>query len=147
MTMSRRSMFSRMVVAAAAGFAASRADASPAAVQKVVYHLSDLGKAAFVLGNIANHIEGKGGPDKVRIVLVVHGEALGYFQASKTNPDTQRKLARLAGDGVALAACGNTLKAQNLAVSDLLPGFDVATEGGVVRIADLQEQGYVYIRP
>jgi len=29
----------------------------------------------------------------------------------------------------------------------MLVGFDVAEEGGVVRIADLQQRGYLYIRP
>jgi intracellular sulfur oxidation DsrE/DsrF family protein len=39
------------------------------------------------------------------------------------------------------------MKAQKLQASDMLVGFEVAEEGGVVRIADLQEQGYLYIRP
>jgi hypothetical protein len=29
----------------------------------------------------------------------------------------------------------------------LLPGFSVVPEGGVTKIAELQSQGYVYIRP
>jgi intracellular sulfur oxidation DsrE/DsrF family protein len=46
-----------------------------------------------------------------------------------------------------MAACGNTMTAQKLEVADLLPGFVRADEGGVVRIAKLQTEGYVYIRP
>ena len=57
------------------------------AVQKVVYHLSEPGRVGFVLGNIRNHIAGKGGPDKVRIVLVIHGPALAAFATSKSSPD------------------------------------------------------------
>ena len=49
--------------------------------------------------------------------------------------------------GIELAACGNTLKAQEITVKDLLPGFTVDERGGVVRIAELQMQGYAYIRP
>jgi intracellular sulfur oxidation DsrE/DsrF family protein len=45
------------------------------------------------------------------------------------------------------AACGNTMKPQNVALSDLLPGFVNADRGGVVRIAELQSQGYLYLRP
>ena len=44
-------------------------------------------------------------------------------------------------------ACGNTMRGQNVALKDLLPGFAVAERGGVVLIADLQAQGYVYLRP
>jgi len=60
---------------------------------KVVYHLSDLEKVAFVLGNIENHLAGVGGPEKVTIALVVHGPALRAFHSAGANPDTARKLA------------------------------------------------------
>ena len=50
-------------------------------------------------------------------------------------------------DGLELTACGRTLDAQNITLSDLLPGFVVADKGGVVRIAELQSQGYVYLKP
>ena len=32
-------------------------------------------------------------------------------------------------------------------VNELLPGIVVADKGGVVRIAELQSQGYLYLRP
>lgn len=46
-----------------------------------------------------------------------------------------------------LAACGNTIKSQKVELKDLLPGFVSADQGGVVRIAELQSQGYLYLRP
>jgi uncharacterized protein len=49
--------------------------------------------------------------------------------------------------GLEMAACGNTVKSQNVAVNELLPGLVVADKGGVVRIAELQSQGYLYLRP
>jgi uncharacterized protein len=39
------------------------------------------------------------------------------------------------------------MKSQNVALKDLLPGFIAAERGGVVRIAELQSQGYLYLRP
>ena len=54
---------------------------------KVVYHLNDLDKVSFVVGNIQNHLDGVGGPDNVTIALVVHGQALRAFHASAANPD------------------------------------------------------------
>ena len=119
----------------------------PAAVPRVAYHLSDVDKVTFVLGNIENHIEGMGGPDKVHIVLVVHGPALTLFHAGKAMPDVSRKLSRIAAAGVGLAACGNTMKAQKVELADLLPGFVRVDEGGVVRLAKLQAEGYAYLRP
>jgi len=115
--------------------------------RKVVYHLADLDKVAFVLGNIQNHFDGMGGPDKVMIALVVHGPALKAFHAASANPDVKQRVARYTGAGVQLAACGKTMKAQDVTLKDLLPGFVAADEGGVVRIAELQSQGYVYLRP
>jgi intracellular sulfur oxidation DsrE/DsrF family protein len=56
------------------------------------------------------------------------------------------RLARRAGDRW-IAACGNTMKSQNITLADLLPGFASADKGGVVRIAELQSQGYLYLRP
>ena len=39
------------------------------------------------------------------------------------------------------------MKAQKVGLADLLPGFVAADKGGVVRIAELQSQGYFYLRP
>ena len=39
------------------------------------------------------------------------------------------------------------MKAQKVDVADLLPGFVAVDQGGVVRIAELQSQGYLYLRP
>lgn len=114
---------------------------------KVVYHLTDLDRVNFVLGNIQNHFDGMGGPDKVTIALVIHGPALKAFQKAQANPDITRRIGGLTQSGLALHACGNTMRAQNITVADLLPGFVVAGKGGVVRIAELQAQGYAYLRP
>jgi len=39
------------------------------------------------------------------------------------------------------------MKAQHVDENGLLPGFVKVDQGGVVRIAQLQGDGYVYIRP
>jgi intracellular sulfur oxidation DsrE/DsrF family protein len=39
------------------------------------------------------------------------------------------------------------MKVQNMTLKDLPPGFVIAEKGGVVRIAELQSQGYAYLRP
>ena len=49
--------------------------------------------------------------------------------------------------GLELATCGNTVTSQNISLKDLLPGFISAEKGGVVRLAELQSQGYLYLRP
>lgn len=130
---------------AAAKSAPARAAQPDAA--KVVYHLSDFAKVGFVLGNIKNHYEGAGGPDKVRITLVVHGQALKAFHAKEGNADVARRLAGYVKDGLGLYACRNTMRGQGVDIADLLPGFAPAERGGVVLLAELQAQGYTYLRP
>ncbi|QWG24505.1 DsrE family protein [Bradyrhizobium sediminis] len=149
--MHRRSMLWGAVSALGAVFAASRAnaaaDAASPAKLKVVYHLNDLDKVSFVLGNIQNHFEGVGGPDHVTIALVIHGQALRAFHSASANPDITRRVGQFSKAGLELAACGNTMKSQKVELKDLLPGFISADRGGVVRIAELQSQGYLYLRP
>lgn len=153
MSFSRRFFISRLFPGLAGGAAVSAMPVSASAlapirpVQKVVYHLSEPTRVNFVMGNIKNHIAGKGGPDQVKIVLVIHGPALESFVASKASPDMKRQVEGRAKDGVTFVACGNTMTAQKLALTDMPAGFEIADEGGVVRIADLQAEGYLYIRP
>jgi intracellular sulfur oxidation DsrE/DsrF family protein len=149
--MHRRSILWGAVSALGTVFAASRAsaatDAAPTAKLKVVYHLNDLDKVSFVLGNIQNHFDGVGGPDHVTIALVIHGQALKAFHSASANPDITRRVGQFAKAGVEIAVCGNTMKSQKVEMKDLLPGFVRVDQGGVVRIAELQSQGYLYLRP
>src|SRR5205085_10202481 len=108
--MDRRNMLLRAAAAIGAAFAASGAEAAtetPATGKlKVVYHLNDLDKVNFVLGNIKNHFDGVGGPDNVTIALVVHGPALRAFHAASANPDVTKPVGLVAKHGTDLAACG-----------------------------------------
>ena len=149
--MYRRNILWGAVSAFGVAFAASRAsgagEAANQAKLKVVYHLNDLDKVSFALGNIQNHFDGVGGPDNVTIALVVHGQALRAFHSASANPDVSKRVGQFSKAGLQLAACGNTMTSQNVTLKDLLPGFAAAERGGVVRIAELQAQGYLYIRP
>ncbi len=149
--MHRRNMLQGAVSAFAGLFAAASARAATEAASpaklKVAYHLSDLDKVSFVMGNIQNHLDGVGGPDHVTIALVVHGPALKAFHAAGASLELARHLGQFSKAGLELAACGNTMRAQNVSLKELLPGFVVADKGGVVRLAELQSQWYLYLRP
>lgn len=114
---------------------------------KVVYHVTDAEKVPFVIGNIENHIRGVGGPEKVEIILVAHGPAVKAFEKKESTPTALDKIAGLNKKGVEFDACGNTLNKNNAQLSDLADGFVRVDQGGVVRIAELQSKGYIYIRP
>ncbi len=143
-----------LVLAAAVAFGAGVAGAAhlkeTPRKHKVVYHLTEAGvdKAKFVLGNIQNHIAGVGGVEHVEAIeLVVHGPALRTFVVATLDPSLKEALDRLQGQGVRFGACGNTMKAFNLTLEQLPRGAVPLPQGGVVRVMELQEQGYVYIRP
>ena len=48
---------------------------------------------------------------------------------------------------MAFGACGNTMKAFSLTLEQLPPGAHHLPQGGVVRIMELVEEGYLYLRP
>jgi uncharacterized protein len=152
--MDRRNIFKSILAAGTAMFAEltaapafTQTAGGAAGVPRVAYHLADLEKVVFVLGNIRNHIDGMGGREHVRIALVVHGPALRAFRVNTPNPAIKSDIGDLRGAGVELYACRNTMDAQKLTLADLLPGFAVAEQGAVVKLAELQGEGWAYLRP
>ena len=119
---------------------------SAADKMKIVYHVSEAEKVGFVLGNIRNHINGVEDAEKLDIVLVVHGPAGKAFHKTKAKAKVKQRIEMLRLDNVRFNMCGNTMKAQKVELKDILDGFSRRDEGGVVRIAELQSKGYIYIR-
>lgn len=117
---------------------------------KVLYHIdgSDLGVAKYAMALINKHMEAEGGPDKIDIKVVVHGPALKLFDKETVDPVLKKKLAMIIDKGVQPEMCQVSMKLFNKPLGALAPGF-IPTEHPVAvkRIADLQEQGYLYIKP
>ena len=88
-----------------------------------------------------------GGPDKVEIVLVVHGPALREFHVADGNQSVLETMKGLMSEGVRFNACGNTMRAMKLENADLPEGMVRVDQGGVVRLAQLQQEGFLYLRP
>jgi intracellular sulfur oxidation DsrE/DsrF family protein len=137
------------LVALAGATEASHLPESPKK-HKIVYHLNEPGveKAKFVLGNIQNHINGVGGWQNIEALeLVVHGPALKTFLTKEMDPGVKRALDALQTQGMGFGACGNTMKAFNITLDQLPDGARHLPQGGVVRVMELQDRGYAYIRP
>ena len=117
---------------------------------RIVYHLDEAGldKAKFVLGNIRNHVVGVGGWQHIEALeLVVHGPALKLFVQSSIDPALKQTLEMLQEQGMTFGACGNTMKNFSITTEQLPRGSLVLPQGGVVRLMELQEHGYIYLRP
>jgi intracellular sulfur oxidation DsrE/DsrF family protein len=122
--------------------AAVRSNGNP----NVVYQLSEPDRVPFALANIRNHYAGVG-DDAVQISLVVIGSAVRTFQKASASLDVAEAFRDLVDNsGLRGLACSNSLRAQAMDAAALLPGFR-PVGSGVVTIAQLQAQGYAYIRP
>jgi intracellular sulfur oxidation DsrE/DsrF family protein len=117
---------------------------------KVLYHIdgSDVNVAKYAMALIKKHIEAEGGPDKIDIKVVVHGPALKLFDKETVDPVLKEKLKLIIDKGVEPEMCQVSMKLFNKPLDALVPGFKpTAHPVAVKRIADLQEEGYLYIKP
>ena len=117
---------------------------------KVLYHVDgkDLDTAKYALALINKHIEAEGGPDNIDVAMVVHGPALTLFEQDKIDPELKKRFDQAIDKGLHAEMCQISMKLYGTPLEKLAKGF-VATLHplAVKRIADLQQQGYIYIKP
>jgi intracellular sulfur oxidation DsrE/DsrF family protein len=100
------------------------------------------GLVLVIAGNLQKHY----GMDNVKIEVVAYGPGLGLL--TKENPNA-KKVKSLADHNITFSACGGTLafmEKQTGKRPELTPGVRVVDDG-VVRIIELQDQGYAYVYP
>ncbi len=117
---------------------------------KVLYHVDgkDPDVAKYAMALIHKHIEAEGGPDHIDITLVVHGPALHLFKKASIDPELEKKLKTVIDEGVNAEMCQVSMKLFGTPLDKIVAGFKpTAHPVAVKRIADLQRQGYVYIKP
>jgi intracellular sulfur oxidation DsrE/DsrF family protein len=116
----------------------------PFAEHFVVFHISsgDEFSQKLVLNN-AQNLANFYGPDKVDIEIVAYGPGLRTLFRENV---FSKRIQRLADEGVTFSACANTMKNMGRDVASLNKVAKVVP-GGVVRIMELEEAGWTYIRP
>jgi len=146
-------LFILFVVSALLTLPVSRGQAQAAEGQgkvKVLYHVDgkDPDVAKYALALINKHIDAEGGPDKIDVELVVHGPALELFEKDKMDPEMTKRFDQIIEKGAKAEMCQVSMKAFGKTIENLAKGF-VATlhPVAVKRIADLQKEGYLYIKP
>ena len=120
-----------------------------AAVQdlhRVVMHVNsgDEKVQRGALNNIRNLYQ-ELGREHLRVELVVHGAGMTLLTKKDSTLSTELAQLKTAYD-VEFTACSNTMKAMSLTVRDLVEQVD-RTVPAMVRLMELQEQGWVYIKP
>ena len=115
---------------------------------KLVIHVTQYDEKIFkqVL-NMANNVPKQVGVDNIVIEIVAQGPGLKLL--TKGSSETTRIASLVPYDNVKFSACGATIKGIKKHTGKdvvLLPDVKVVP-GGVLRIMDLQREGYAYIRP
>ena len=119
----------------------------PFAEQKFVLQISDMDpdKQTLVL-NVASNIIKYYGPDKADVEIVAFGPGLRLLFAENSNSG---RIDGLTQSGVRFAACGNTISkmTQTLGNEPPLNEHSTVVPGGIVRIKELTDQGFLLVKP
>jgi intracellular sulfur oxidation DsrE/DsrF family protein len=119
----------------------------PFAEERIVLQISDPDpfKQTLVL-NVATNLIKHYGPDKVDVEIVAFGPGLRLL--FKDNVNTGR-IQGLTSSGVKFAACKNTITGmtKQLGHAPELNSNAVPVSAGVVRIIELENQGFTLIKP
>jgi intracellular sulfur oxidation DsrE/DsrF family protein len=97
--------------------------------------------------NVSRHYASIG--DEVTIELVAYGPGLNMFIDERSPVQDRIESLSLEMDNLSFSACGNTHRRwseREGAEVPLIDGVSI-TPSGVVRLIELQEQGYAYVRP
>ena len=122
-------------------------DDKPFAEERIVLQISDPDpfKQTLVL-NVATNLIKHYGPDKVDVEIVAFGPGLRLM--FKENVNTGR-IQGLTASGVTFSACKNTIAGmtKKLGHAPELNSNAVPVSAGVVRIIELENQGFKLIKP
>ena len=114
---------------------------------KVVIQVStDVERTQKIALNNAVNIQKSLGADEVKIEIVAYGPGLGIMTLAGKQ---SQRVADLALQDITFSACNNTIKKITKkmgAAPKLVEGVGIVNSGAV-RIIELQQQGYAYIRP
>lgn len=115
--------------------------------KKIVLQISDgSSETQDKVLNIANNLQTAYGVDNVKIEIVAFNTGLRLLFKDNVNGD---RIAALGQNGVRFSACENTVKgmAKVLGHPPEINKQAVSVPAGIVRLAELTEQGYLLVRP
>lgn len=127
-----------------AGLAATTQAADKTNKSNVVIQISENNPAIWNLAlNNAKNIQQDLGEENVNIEIVAYGPGINML---KFDSEVAPRLKEAGASGVALLACGNTMKNQKLTEKDL-DGNVKVVKAGVIEIINKEKEGWAYIKP
>jgi len=135
----------------AAGQPANAAEGGKAHRIAIQVDVNDPAVMNLALNNAANVVSYfKGRGEDAKVEIVAYGPGLNMLRAD-TSPvkDRIRQMSEHNGSAMKFSACGNTKAAMEKSEGKTIPIINQATvvPSGVVRLMELQEQGWSYLRP
>ena len=99
------------------------------------------------VANLSSYYEAQG--DTVMVEVVAYGPGLNMFIPGNSPVEDRISAMSLGMDNLTFAACGNTLAAMEKKAGSKISLMDEAgvVPSGVVRLIELQENDYAYIKP
>lgn len=121
-------------------------------VHKVILHVDDndprrMNMALNNAKNVRNYYKKKG--EKVLVEIVAYGPGLHMLRADTSPVKGRISAMSMEMPNLRFSACGNTKRAMSKKAGKEIKLVDEAklVPSGVVRIVELQEQGWSYVRP
>lgn len=122
------------------------------AMHKIAVHVDQndpqvINMALNNVQNVNNYYASK--EESVAIEVVAYGPGMQMYVAGKTPVGDRIAAMALEIEGLTFSACGNTHRKMNEKAGKEVPLISEAqvVPSGVVRLVELQEQGYAYVRP
>jgi len=139
-----RTLMSGLLLLGLAGPFAAAQSAEKTGKPGVVIQVSDNNPAVWNLAlNNAKNLKSALGKDKVDVEIVAYGPGINML---KFDSEAAPRFNDASAEGVALLACGNTMKGQKLTEKDL-DGHVKVVPAGVIEIMTKQREGWAYIKP
>ena len=116
-------------------------------IRKLVVHVPQDDPKSWVQAlNIASNVPKQLGMDNVIVEVVAQGPGLKLFTDKSPHADRVKSLAM---QDVTFSACGTTMKAiaRKTGKEPVLLEGVTRVPGGIIRVMELQEGGYSYVRP
>jgi intracellular sulfur oxidation DsrE/DsrF family protein len=142
----------KIFAAAALAVASAVAAHAEGATHHIVIHVDQNDPAVMNMAlnnvvNVSNYYKGQG--DSTVIEVVAYGPGLNMYIPEKSPVADRIASMSLEMENLSFAACGNTLKGMSKKAGHDIKLMDEAkvVPSGVVRLVELQQQGYSYIRP
>ena len=142
----------RSIAAAAIGLTLATAAGAEGVTHYVAIHVDEndpqvMNMALNNVANVVRHYESIG--DEVVVELVAYGPGLDMFVEGRSPVAERIGAMALEMETLSFAACGNTHLAMEERAGGPVALMEEATvvPSGVVRLIELQEQGYAYVRP